>query len=449
MEILNARCAGLDVHKKTVRVCLLIRQEQGESHKEFRTYMTTTQDLLNLLDWLLEQGCTHVALEGTGVYWKPVYNLFEGQIEVIVVNAQHIKAVPGRKTDTKDAEWIADLLQHGLLKASFIPSAPQRELRDLTRYRVRLTEERAREVNRVQKTLEGTNLKLGDVVSDVMGKASRMILWAIANGESDATRLANLAVGRVRAPLGQLEAVLTATISDHHRFLLHEHLTQIDHLEQAVERVTAEIARRFSPPEPPPDDEPCPPEKSEDAEGSAEQNQPLPPPAKSAVSWDEAMVLLMSIPGINERAAAGILAEIGVNMGQFPSASHLASWAGVCPGNHESAGKRLSGKTRKGNPWVRRLLLQAAHVVARQKQGYLSAQFHRIAARRGKKRAGMAVAHSILVIIYHLLQDGVPYEEHGDAFFEERDRQLQEKRLVLQLERLGHHVTLQPIAQVG
>jgi transposase len=449
MEILYARCAGLDVHKKTVRVCILNRGEQGEARKEFRTYATTTADLLSLLDWLLEQGCTHVALEGTGVYWKPIYNLFEGHLQVLVVNAHHIKAVPGRKTDTKDAEWIADLLQHGLLKASFIPSAPQRELRDLTRYRVRLSEERAREVNRVQKTLEGMNLKLGDVVSDIMGKASRMILRALVDGESDPARLAALATGRVRAGQAELEAALTGTINEHHRFLLGEHLTQIEQLEAAVERMTVEIARRFSPPEPPRDGEGEAVDRHKSKPESSERSPLSLLPSKQGLCWEEAVVLLCSIPGISERAARAILAEIGVNMQQFPSSSHLASWVGVCPGNHESAGKRLSGKTRKGNPWVCRLVLQAAHVVARQKHGYLAAQFHRIAARRGKKRAGMAVAHSIVVIIYHLLREGVPYEEKGEAFLEEQDRQFLEKRLVRQLERLGHQVTLQPLAQAG
>jgi transposase len=449
MEILYTNCAGLDVHKKTVKVCVLTHASNGQLQKEFRTYFTTTEELLKLGDWLKEQGCTHIAFEATGVYWKPVFNLLEGSFEVLVVNAQHIKAVPGRKTDVKDAEWIADLLQHGLLKASFIPSSPQRELRDLTRYRVRLTEEKAREVNRVQKTLEDTNLKLGDVVSDIMGKASRMILQAIADGETDPGRLAALAVGRVRATQEQLEAALRGTVTDHHRFLLSEHLTQIHHLEQAIERVTAEITRRFTPP---PEDTPF---SQKEREVIPEQVPDSPSPQESpsapqaALNWSAAVSLLCSIPGIGERAAIGILAEIGINMQQFPTAGHMASWAGVCPGNHESAGKRLSGKTRKGNPWLRCLLVQAAHSASHQKQCYLAEQYRRIAKRRGAKRAAIAVAHSILVIIYHLLHQQTTYQEKGETFFEEQERQGAEKRLVRQLSRLGYHVELQPVALVG
>ncbi len=305
MEILYTNCAGLDVHKKTVKVCVLRHLPHGQTSKEFRTYFTTTEELLKLCDWLKEQECTHIAFEATGVYWKPVFNLLEASFTILVVNAQHIKTVPGRKTDVKDAEWIADLLQHGLLRASFIPSAPQRELRDLTRYRVRLTEEKAREVNRVQKTLEDTNLKLGDVISDIMGKASRLILQAIADGETDPGRLAAFAVGRVRAPQEQLEAALRGTITDHHRFLLSEHLTQIRHLEQAIDRVTAEITRRFTPP-PPKDGTSV--EQKEDASQERLSNRDLSqvpaPDFHTTLSWSKAVTLLCSIPGIGERAAS-------------------------------------------------------------------------------------------------------------------------------------------------
>jgi transposase len=447
MEVLYERCAGLDVHKKTVKVCVLTPRTDQHPHKEIRTYGTKTQDLLELHDWLKAQGCTHLAMESTGVYWRPVFNLLEGDFALLVVNAQHIKTVPGRKTDVKDAEWIAELVQHGLLRASFIPSAPQRELRELTRYRTRLVEDRAREVNRLQKTLEDTNLKLGDVVSDVLGKASRAILHAIVAGETNPGQLADLALGRVHAPAAELERALTGKVTAQHRFLLGEHLQQIENLEAAIRRVSEEIARRFTPPDLP----------EEEGERSPDQPQYSTEAAEAApadktsrlLTWQGAVERIDQITGISALTAQGLLAEIGVDMGRFGSAKHLASWAGVCPGNHESAGKRLSGKTRKGNPWVRRLLVQSAHAAAHSKNTYLAAQYHRIASRRGPKRAALAVAHSILVIIYHVLRDDVPYRDLGSTYFDERDRQRVEQRLVRRLERLGYQVELQPRAQAG
>ncbi len=447
MELLYERCAGLDVHKKNVKVCLKIPGAQGRTDKEIRTYATKTTDLLEMRDWLKEKGCTHLAMESTGVYWKPIYNLLEGDFEILVVNAHHLKTVPGRKTDVKDSEWIADLLQHGLLKASFIPSAPQRELRELTRYRTRLVEERAREVNRLQKTLEDTNLKLGDVLSDVMGKSSQMILRAVVDGETDPARLAAFAVGRVRAGQQELESALTGKVTAHHRFMLGEHLKQIETLNAAIGRVSQEIARRFTPPDDPGEEEASQPGPVEPKPATSEETGRL--PSSKQMSWQKAAELIDEIIGISEDAAQGILAEIGIEMEQFPSAQHLASWAGVCPGNHESAGKRLSGKARKGNPWLRRLLVQAAYAAGRSKNTYLAAQYHRIASRRGAKKAALAVAHSILVIIYHILRDQSSYQDLGGNYFDERDRQAVQKRLVRRLERMGYQVELQPMAQAG
>jgi transposase len=447
MEILHERCAGLDVHKKNVKACFASPGKGGKRQKETRTYLTMTQNLLEMRDWLKEQGCTHIAMEATGVYWKPIYNLLEEDFEILVVNAHHIKTVPGRKTDVKDAEWIADLLSHGLLVGSFIPAAPQRELRELTRYRTKLVEERAREINRLQKTLEDSNLKLGDVVSDVMGKASHMILSAVVDGETDAGRLASIALGRVRASEEELQRALTGKVTPHHRFMLGEHLKQIETLDAAVGRVSEEIARRFTLPEPPDGEEQS--AQPEQPEGHPEREEASTIPNQAPVSWLEAAQLIDQITGISESAAQGILAEIGINMDQFPSAQHLASWAAVCPGNHESAGKRLSGKARKGNPWLRRLLVQAAHAAAHSKNTYLSVQYHRIASRRGAKKAALAVAHSILVIIYHMLRDRSTYEDLGGNYFDERDRQMVQKRLVRRLERMGYQVELQPMTQAG
>jgi transposase len=381
----------------------------GQPVKDVRSFGTMTDELLQLADWLAAADCTHVAMESTGVYWKPIWNLLEDQFELFLVNARHVKAVPGRKTDAKDCEWLADLLRHGLLRGSFVPDRDQRELRELTRYRTSLVQERSAEVNRLQKTLEGANIKLGDVATDIMGLSSRQMLAALVAGQTDAGAMAQLAQGRLRDKLPQLGRALAGCIGPHQRFLLARQLAHIDFLDAAITEVSAEIAARL-----------CPRE-------------------------DE-LERLATIPGVGRRTAELLLAEIGTDMSRFPTAAHLASWAGMCPGNDESAGKRRSGKTRKGSPWLRAALIEAARAAGRSKGTYLSAQYHRLAARRGTKRAAVAVGHTILLIVHSLLSEDDVYRDLGDHYFDERDRHAVERRLVARLEGLGYKVSLNPAA---
>lgn len=362
MQVIHARCAGLDVHKKTVVATIILTQPDGTTNKLTRTFSTMTSALLALDDWLKAHQVEVIALESTGVYWHPVYNLLEEGRTVILVNPQHMRAVPGRKTDIKDSEWLADLLRHGLLKASFIPPQPIRELRELTRYRKSLTQERAQEINRLQKFLEGANIKLAAVVTDVLGVSARAMLDALVAGTDNANSLSELARGRLRAKLPQLRQALEGRVQPHHRFLISQILTHIDFLEEAIEQVQAEIDQRLR-------------------------------------ASKEAMELLQTIPSIKPLAAATIIAEIGTDMSCFPSAKHLASWAGVCPGNKQSGGKRLSGAITKGNRYLRAILAEVVWSITRT-DTYLAAQYHRLARRKGKRRAVMAVAHSVLMIIY-------------------------------------------------
>ncbi len=409
MDVVYTHCCGLDVHKKTVAACLITSTAGAEPVKEIRTFGTMTADLLALADWLQEAGCTHVAMESTGVYWRPVYNLLEGQFEFLVVNAQPMKAVPGRNTEVQDAAWIAELLRHGLLRGSFIPSKPQRQLRELTRYRSTLVQDRARALNRLQAVLEDANLKLASVVTDINGVSAQAMLEAILAGQRDVEVLADLARGRLRAKRDQLKVALEGRVTAPHSFVMTEHLSTLAYLDEAIERVSGEIDQRLT----------------------ADQ---------------EAIALLDTIPGVGQRAAEILIAEIGTDMSRFPSAKHLASWAGMCPGNHESGGKRLSGKTRKGNRWLRQVLVEIAHVASKTKYTYLAAQYKRIAARRGKKRALIAVGHTILTIVYMMLTRKQPYQDLGAAYFDQREQERVERRLVHRLERLGYEVSLQPRA---
>jgi transposase len=402
VEILHERCCGLDVHKKTVVACVL-----SPGRSVTRTYSTMTRDLIELADWLIGEGVTHAAMESTGVYWKPVYNLLEGlDLTLLVVNSQHMKAVPGRKTDVKDAEWIADLLRHGLLRGSYVPDRAERELRELVRYRRTLVQDRAQVANRIQKLLEGANIKLASVANDVLGVSGRAMLEAIAAGVDDPVALAGLAKGRLREKTAALQQALTGLVGSHQRFLLQSELRTLSFYDGEIAVLSDEIAARLSP-------------------------------------HEDALERLDTIPGIGRRGAEELLAEIGPNMDRFPTAAQLASWAKMCPGNNESAGKRLSGRTGTGNPWLRRMLVEAAHGAAHARRTYLGAQYRRLAARRGGKRASVAVGHSILTIAYYLLKRGTQYEDLGANYFDERDREGVVRRSVHRIQQLGYTVNLE------
>lgn len=403
MDALIPRCCGLDVHKRVVVACL-IRPES----KETRSFGTTTSELLALGDWLAEAGCTHVAMESTGSYWKPVYNLLEDRFKLVVVNTRHLKLVPGRKSDVKDAEWIADLLQHGLLKASYVPSRDERELREITRYRASLTAERSAEVNRIQKVLEGANIKLSSVATNVVGVSGRAMLEALVDGLDDSVALAALAKGKLRAKQGQLEEALLGLVQAHQRFMLAQQLRHVDELDRHIDEVSAEIERRLAP-------------------------------------FQEEQQRLVTIPGVGRRIAEILLSEIGGGIQRFPTAGHLASWAGICPGLNESAGKQRSGRTPKGSPALKVALVQAAHAAGRTKT-YLAAQYRRLRARIGVKKAAVAVAHSILVIVFHLLRDQTDYQDLGPGYFEPRDRERTAKKHIRRLQELGFNVTVAPAA---
>jgi transposase len=447
MEVMYSHCAGIDVHKKTVVVCCLTQTEQSDKHKEIRTFGTMTSDLLALSAYLTVQGVTHVAMESTGELWKPVYNLLEGNFELLVVNAQHIKHVPGRKTDVKDAEWIAELLQHGLLRSSFIPPQAQRDLRDLTRQRTNLVQDRATVVNRLQKVCEWSNIKLSSVVTDITGVSARAMLAAMAQGQSQAQTLAELAKGQLRHKRSELERALTGLVREHHRFVLAQHLAQIDFLEEQIERYDEQIRQLIAhntavqtPPPPPAATSASAPTPDTAADTATST------PTSTALSWEEAVALLDTHPGISRRLAEILLAEIGTDMSRFASAEQLASWAKVCPGNNESAGKRHSASSGHGNRWLRSALVQAAWAAVKVKQAYLCSFYHRLAARRGAKRAIVAVAHRILVAIYHMLSKREPYHDLGATYLDERHQTTLIQRTIKRFAKLGFTVAIVPTA---
>lgn len=405
MDRIVQRACGLDVHRDTVCACVRVPGGEGAVEEIIRTFGTTTGDLLALRDWLESLGVTDVAMESTGALWKPVYYVLEDRFRVMLVNAAHMKNVPGRKTDVKDCAWIAQLLEHGLLRPSFVPPPPIRELRDLTRYRKVLSQERTREVQRLHKVLQDAGIKLSSVATDIMGVSGRAMIEALMEGTTDARVLAELAKGTLRRKLPELRKALEGKFRAHHAFLAGHILAHVDYLEETQAEITRRIGEMMRP-------------------------------------FAEEIERLDTIPGVNRKTAEVIVSEMGVDMQVFPSAQHLASWAGLCPGNNESAGKHRSGKTRKGSQWLRTALVEAAQAAARTRDTYLAAQYRRIVKRRGHKKAIVAVAHTILVIAYHLISKAATYEDLGAGYFENRQRDAIRRRCVAQLERLGLQVTL-------
>jgi transposase len=409
MELLHQRCCGLDVHKDTVVACLRL-VSNGKVTTEVRTFETITADLLKLSEWLATNDCTDVAMEATGVYWKPVWHILDdGEFMLVLANAAHVKNVPGRKTDVNDAMWLAELLAHGLIRASFVPDQPTQEMRNLMRTRKQLVREQSRHLQRVQKTLEDANIKLDSVLSSLMTKSGRAMIAALVAGETNPAKLARLADPRVKASPQDLREALRGRVTDHHRFLLRLHLKQIDTLAAALAEVDAQVATNLGP-------------------------------------FRTAVDLIKSIPGFDDLSSRAVVSEIGIDMSRFPSAAHLVSWAGICPRNDESAGKRRSNRLRKGAPWLKTMVVQCSWAAIKKKGSYVQAQYHRIKARRGPKKAIIAVAASILTSVYHMLKDGTMYQDLGADHFNRRSTDRQKTRLVKRLADLGYAVELKPLA---
>ncbi len=412
MEVVHVRCAGLDVHKKRILACVRIIGKGGSVEKDVKTFGTTTGDLMVLSDWLRSNSVTHVAMESTGIFWKPVYAILEGSFTLLVVNAAHMKAVPGRKTDVRDCEWIADLLAHGLLRGGFVPPVEVRDLRDLTRYRTSLVNERTREVNRLHKLLETANIKLTSVATDVMGVSAQAMLQALLGGTTDPDILADLAKGKLRQKLPELKKALEGRFTPHHRLLLGTILAHIDFLDETITGIGKEITASMAP-------------------------------------FQKEAEMLDAVTGISVRVAETIISEIGVNMDSFPTEKHLASWAALCPGNNESAGKHKSGKTRKGNAYLKRALTEAAHACCNAKDSYLGARYQRLIKRKGRKKTIVAVAHTILVIAYHILKYKTPYRDIGSDHFDKLNKQHLVRYHQKRLQSLGFKVTIETLEEAA